>query len=57
MHLWKAKLPEDLEHGVHVAKVVTYDMHGNRYEEVLNFEVMDERPAPYFRTELFEVRP
>lgn len=57
MHLWKAKMPADLEKGIHVAKVVTKDVHGNRYEEIINFEVMEERPQPYFRTELFEVFP
>jgi hypothetical protein len=55
-HLWKVKLPY-LEEGVHVAKVSTHDIHGNRFEEVVTFEVMEERPPPFFRTELFEVLP
>jgi hypothetical protein len=53
-HLWRVALPEKLAKGAHEAKVTTVDVHGNEYSEVIAFEVADERPAPYFRTELFE---
>lgn len=56
-HVWTASLPANLKQGVHVAKVVTKDVHGQRFEELLVFEVVDERPPPFFRAELFEVTP
>jgi hypothetical protein len=57
MHLWQAMLPADLENGVHVAKVTTVDLHGQTWVETLTFEVMDERPPAFFKTELWEARP
>jgi hypothetical protein len=55
-HVWKVALPFDLEEGMHIAKVVTQDHNGNRFEERLVFEVLDadERPPKSFRSELFE---
>ncbi|MGH8501545.1 MAG: calcineurin-like phosphoesterase C-terminal domain-containing protein [Gammaproteobacteria bacterium] len=56
-HVWTAPLPADLEQGVHVARVVTKDVHGQQFEELLVFEVVDERPPAFFRTELFRQTP
>lgn len=57
MHFWRAKLPADLEKGVYVAKVGTKDIRGNQYEKTVTFAVMDERPDPFFRRQLFEDVP
>ncbi len=56
-HIWTVTMPEDLAEGIHTAKVTTVDLHGRKFHESLVFEVRDERPAPRFRTELFEVTP
>ncbi|NJN45625.1 MAG: phosphohydrolase [Candidatus Competibacteraceae bacterium] len=56
-HIWQVKLPSDLEEGPHNVKVVTEDLHGNVFEESLNFEVREARPPKYFQLELFEDRP
>jgi hypothetical protein len=53
-HLWQVALPKDLGVGVHTAKVRTIDMYGQQYEETKIFEVMESRPAPFFRSELFQ---
>lgn len=57
MHLWKVKLPADLKKGIHVATVGTTDIHGNRYQETMTFEMMDERPEPFFRSDVFADSP
>lgn len=56
-HVWKVGLPNDLEEGVHTARVITEDLHGNHFEETLTFEVRGERPPKYFQSELFEMTP
>ncbi len=53
-HIWTIDMPEDLEPGIHTLKVSTKDRFGKRYKMTKTFEVMDQRPAPYFRKELFE---
>ncbi len=53
-HLWQVALPRDLGVGVHTAKVRTIDMYRQQYEETKIFEVMESRPAPFFRSELFQ---
>ncbi len=53
-HLWRLPLPEDLAAGSHTATVTATDQHGRTYQDTLVFEVVDERPPPFFRTELFE---
>ncbi|MEE2733248.1 MAG: calcineurin-like phosphoesterase family protein [Pseudomonadota bacterium] len=53
-HIWAFDMPLDLAPGIHVAKVTTVDAYGNRYETTKTFEVAEERPAPFFRSELFE---
>lgn len=53
-HLWMVEVPRDLDRGAHKAKVTTVDAYGAEYSSVIAFEVADERPYPYFRTELFQ---
>lgn len=52
-HLWKLPLPADLVPGPHTARVTTVDRHGRRFRETLLFEVAEERPPTFFRTEQF----
>jgi hypothetical protein len=52
-HTWRVLLP-DLGNGSHSAKVSTVDVHGQVFEEVLAFEIADERPPAFFRSEVFE---
>ena len=52
-HLWAAKIPNDLQPGVHVLEVCTIDIYGQIYKENIAFEVRDERPLPYYDTEKF----
>jgi hypothetical protein len=56
-HLWRAPLPADLAEGVHHAKVTTIDLHGQKFVDNLTFEILEERPPAFFRSELWEVRP
>jgi hypothetical protein len=60
-HLWRVKLPGDLQEGVHVAKVLTADVNGNTYTETIAFEVMRTRPdqetEAFFQLTLFEDLP
>lgn len=53
MHLWRAELPE-LTSGVHSIRVTSTDRHGRTYTDFITIEVMDERPAKYWRHELWE---
>jgi 3',5'-cyclic AMP phosphodiesterase CpdA len=53
-HLWTVPVPKDLAEGAHKAKVTTIDAYGNQYSSVIAFEVLAERPFPWFRKELFE---
>jgi hypothetical protein len=53
-HLWSIDVPADLGPGAHVARVVTVDAFGQRYSATKTFEIMDERPPPFFRHEAFE---
>ncbi|WNV76210.1 calcineurin-like phosphoesterase C-terminal domain-containing protein [Geodermatophilus sp. DSM 44513] len=52
-HLWQLPLPAGLGTGGHTATVRVVDPAGREFVETLNFEVVDERPQPFFRTELF----
>ena len=53
-HIWAFDMPSDLAPGIHVAKITTVDAYGKRYATTKTFEVAEERPAPYFRREVFE---
>lgn len=53
-HLWRLPLPADLGVGPHIATVSVTDADGSEYVERLNFEVTEERPPMFFRTELFD---
>lgn len=52
-HLWRLPLPTGLAEGGHTATVRATDPSGRTFTERLNFEVAQERPAHFFRTELF----
>lgn len=54
MHLWRARLPEDLEAGVHVARVIATDRHGRTTEDTIVLELRDRQPAPRFDKAPFE---
>ncbi len=53
MHLWRARLPQDLSPGVYVAEVTSTDRHGQSSTDRLLFEVRAERPPRYFRTDVW----
>ena len=53
-HIWAVDIPADLKEGVHTLKITTRDTYGKFYTSHKTFEVMEERPAPYFRMEVFE---
>lgn len=56
MRLWKARLPEDLPEGVHVLTVTSTDRHGASATDHLIFEVRNERPARFWRHDVWEGR-
>jgi hypothetical protein len=60
-HIWQVKLPDDLAVGMHMAKVGTRDVHGKRYEDILTFEVVEQRldqeTEALFQSDFFEVLP
>lgn len=53
-HIWTVELPMDLAEGVHNVTVTTKDVYGNTYTSNKTFEVMEERPEPFFRKEVFD---
>ncbi|MEM7055133.1 MAG: calcineurin-like phosphoesterase C-terminal domain-containing protein, partial [Pseudomonadota bacterium] len=53
MHLWRVRLPQDLALGVHRLTVTSTDRHGHELSDVLVLEVLEQRPPPYFRSELW----
>ena len=53
MHLWTARLPEDLPMGVHRITVTSTDRHGLSYSDTLIVEVREDRPPMRFRRELW----
>ncbi len=53
-HLWAIDLPSNLAEGIHTLKIVTKDAFGKYYSSHKTFEVMSERPEPYFRSSEFE---
>lgn len=53
MHLWRVLLPE-LPLGVHTVEVVSTDRHGLQFTDKITLEVREERPARYWRNELWD---
>ncbi|MFW5726051.1 MAG: calcineurin-like phosphoesterase C-terminal domain-containing protein, partial [Bacteroidota bacterium] len=52
MHLWRVKLPE-LPLGVYTIEVVSTDRNGIEYKDIMTIEVRTERPARYWRSEVW----
>jgi hypothetical protein len=52
-HLWRLPLPPSLDVGGHTARVSVVDASGREFEEMLHFEVVDQKPPLFFRKELF----
>lgn len=50
-HVWRVQLPTDLPLGVHVAEVTSVDRYGQEATDQIAFEVLAERPPPFWRTE------
>jgi hypothetical protein len=53
MHLWRVRLPQDLESGVHAVDVAALDRHGRTTTETIIIEVREQRPPPYFRKDVW----
>ncbi|QVQ52334.1 calcineurin-like phosphoesterase C-terminal domain-containing protein [Spiractinospora alimapuensis] len=53
-HLWRVAMPEDLPIGSHVAEVSSVDRYGRTSTDSIAFEVAEERPTPFWRTEPWE---
>ena len=53
MHLWRARLPEDLPVGVHRIRVNSTDRHGRTLTDTLIIEVRAEKPARRWRNEMW----
>lgn len=56
-HVWQVAIPEDLENGTHVAMVMAVDHYGREFTEAISFEIYDERPPAYFKSEDFTESP
>ena len=54
MHLWRARLPQDLGEGAHRLTITSTDRNGLSYQDALIVEVRRERPAMRFRSELWD---
>jgi hypothetical protein len=52
-HLWRLPIPQDLPFGGHTAVVTATDPSGRQFEETINFEIVKERPQPFFRKRFF----
>ncbi len=52
MHLWRVQLPE-LPFGVHTIEVVSTDRNGIEYRDKITVEVRAERPARFWRHEIW----
>jgi hypothetical protein len=53
-HIWRVEMPGDLPLGAHTAEITSVDRYGQRATELITFEVLDERPPPFWRTEPWE---
>ncbi|MEE4297637.1 MAG: calcineurin-like phosphoesterase family protein [Wenzhouxiangella sp.] len=49
VHLWMARLPQDLEQGVHVIEVESWDRSGRRFSDRLVIEVAMTRPERFWQ--------
>lgn len=54
LHLWRARLPDDLPVGVHVVTVEATDRHGRVSRDSMVIEVVEKLPPARFRTDVFE---
>ena len=54
MHLWRLKLPEKMDIGVHQVTVTSTDRHGRQFSTPFVFEVREERPPPRWKKALWE---
>lgn len=54
MHLWAARLPEDLPLGVHTLEVTSTDRNGIQFTDLVIVEVREQRPQMQFRTQLWD---
>ena len=54
LHLWRARLPEDLPLGVHVATVESTDRHGRVTRDTIVIEIREQLPPARFRKDVFE---
>ncbi|GGY47663.1 calcineurin-like phosphoesterase C-terminal domain-containing protein [Parvularcula lutaonensis] len=54
VHLWRARLPEDLPLGVHRAVVTTTDRHGRTSEDTIVIEIREQLPPARFRSDVFD---
>ena len=53
LHLWRARLPEDLAPGVHKVQVHATDRHGRLTKEAIILEIRESRPPPRFRADVW----
>lgn len=54
MHLWRLRLPTEMDLGVHQVTVTSTDRHGRSTSTPFVFEVREERPPPRWRREPWE---
>lgn len=54
-HLWRMRIPEGLREGAHVATVTVVDRHGRERIDRIAFELRDERPPRFWRSELWPI--
>jgi len=57
MHLWRARLPQDLAPGVHTARVTSTDRNDRVQTDPIVFEVREQRPPRHARTGIWEDDP
>jgi C terminal of Calcineurin-like phosphoesterase/N terminal of Calcineurin-like phosphoesterase/Calcineurin-like phosphoesterase len=48
-HLWRLKMPTDLELGTHVARIQFVDRYGQSFTDEIVFEVREKRPFRFWR--------
>jgi len=56
-HVWQLAIPEELDIGTHTARVFVTDNYGREFHELIKFEIMEESPPKFFKTELWENFP